>query len=121
MEFKDLIGETLEYVDQDPELNEILLTTKSGRRIMIYHEQNCCERVRIVDTAGNWHDLIGKVIVEVDELVEDKSYSLGDEPDDVSATQTILTFRVDDATIISRWIGESNGYYSETVDIKELT
>ena len=115
MEFKDLIGETLEYVDQDPELNEILLTTKSGRRIMIYHEQDCCERVRIVDTTGNWHDLIGKVIVEADKL----SYRLSDWAE--SATQTILTFRVDDATIISRWIGESNGYYSERVDIKELT
>lgn len=117
MKFKDLIGETLEFVDVDEQENQILLTTKSGRRILIYHDQGCCESVRIVDTLGNWHDLIGKVIVEVEEDIIDS----GDHDGYDSKTETTLTFKVDGSTVISKWIGESNGFYSESVDITEIT
>ena len=110
-----MIGETLEFVDVNEQENQILLTTKSGRRILIHHDQDCCESVRIVDTQGNWQDLIGKVIVEVEEDVI-QSGDYGD-----SETKTNLTFKVDGATVISRWIGKSNGCYSESVDIADVT
>jgi hypothetical protein len=118
MDIQKLVGEILKTIDVDPEKNKILLTTESGREIMIYHEQDCCESVRIEDTEGNWHELVGKVIVEATEDAQD-----GDEGDEWGlshTTKTALTFKVDGATVISRWIGESNGYYSESVDIKEL-
>jgi hypothetical protein len=120
---ESLVGEKLAYIDAgDAGDDEILLTTESGRRIQIYHSQDCCESVRILDTSGNWHELIGKVIIEATKEVVDDA----DRPDCVcgysdSWTRTDLTFRVDDATVISRWIGESNGYYSESVDLAELT
>jgi hypothetical protein len=93
-----------------------MLTTASGRKIWIHHDQDCCESVRIEDTQGNWHELIGKVIVEASEDVRSSGPRCSE-----SWTRTTLTFRVDGATVISRWIGESNGYYSESVDIEELT
>jgi hypothetical protein len=117
IELESLVGETLSYIDTD-DSGQILLTTQSGRQICIYHEQDCCESVFIYDTKGNWHELIGKPILWANEEI--------DSPDDDiignfdSVTQTKLTFKVDDATVVSRWIGESNGYYSETVDIKEI-
>ncbi len=116
-----LVGEVLTYIDIDDGNNEIMLTTASNRTIRIYHIQDCCESVRIEDTQGNWHELIGKVIVEASEDVEPQ----GDPPPTTkypdSWTRTTLTFRVNGATVISRWIGESNGYYSESVDIEDVS
>jgi hypothetical protein len=111
-----LVGEVLTHVDTDG-VDQIMLTTASGRKISIYHWQDCCETVQIVDTEGNWHDLIGKVVIDASESV----YA-GDPPSEYSDswTRTDLIFKVDGATLISRWIGESNGYYSESVDISEV-
>ena len=113
-----LVGETLTHIDSD-DGNQIMLTTESGRIIKIFHEQDCCEYVTIEDTEGNWHDLIGKVLVEAGEGGSDNEVPPEGWAD--SWTRTELTFRVNDATVISKWIGESNGYYSESVDIEELS
>ena len=111
----DLIGETLTHIDVDDEDNQIMLTTQSGRQIVIKHYQDCCENVHIVDTEGHWHELIGKPIISTshDETEMEDAYDHG--------TRTVITFRVDGATVISRWIGESNGYYSESVSLAEIT
>jgi hypothetical protein len=116
VEFSDLVGEVLDAVDIDREENQILLTTRSGRRFMVYHEQDCCESVRMVGQNGSFDKLIGKPIVEARDIAVDTS----EEAIDSSQTTTTLVFRVDDQTVISRWIGDSNGYYSESVDIAEL-
>ena len=113
-----LLGDVLAYVDIDEVNNQILLTTKNGRTVRVYHHQECCETVRIRDTEGDWHDLIGKVIVET-------SYSQSKDVDPPSGdpeswTLTELKFRVDDSTVINRWIGESNGAYSESVDFEDV-
>jgi hypothetical protein len=114
IEASSLVGEVLTHVDDCDD--EILLTTESGRRIIIKHEQDCCESVHIEGIEGEWHTLIGKVIVEAkNEIASNDCGECGE-----SCTHTELTFKVDDATVISRWIGSSNGYYSEAVELYEL-
>jgi hypothetical protein len=117
VEFSDLVGEVLDAVDIDREENQILLTTRSGRKFLVYHEQDCCETVAISTQDGSFDNLIGKPIVEARDFAVDTGESEGDYD---SQTTTTLVFRVDDQTVISRWIGDSNGYYSESVDIAEL-
>lgn len=121
---EDLVGETLAYVDTDEHGEEIRLTTQSGKVFTIYHSQDCCEYVRIVDTEGNWRDLIGKVIEDISVIEESGCIDDGGVrpayANDDSWTTTDLVFLVDGATVISRWVGESNGYYSESVDVAEL-
>ena len=116
VEFSVLVGETLDAVDIDREENQILLTTRSGRRFVVYHEQDCCETVAISGQDGSFDKLIGKPLTEARDFAVDTS----EESIDSSQTTTTLVFRVDDQTVISRWIGDSNGYYSESVDIAEL-
>jgi hypothetical protein len=113
-DIKKIVGETLAYVDVDPEGDHILLTTVSGRQFSIFHRQDCCESVRIQGLDGEWSELFGKVIQEAKHEEEDlqETYESG--------TLTALTFKVDGATVVSRWIGESNGYYSECVNVDEL-
>jgi hypothetical protein len=116
VEFSALVGEVLDAVDIDREKDQILLTTRSGRNFLVYHKQNCCETVAISGQDGSFDKLIGKPIVEARDITVDTS----EEAAGSSQTTTILVFRVDDQTVISRWIGDSNGYYSESVDIEEL-
>jgi hypothetical protein len=116
VKFDVLVGEVLDAVDIDREKDQILLTTRSGRQFLIHHEQDCCETVEIVGQDGCFIRLVGKPIVEAREIAIDttKDDSYGTE------TTTTLIFRVDGETVISRWVGDSNGYYSDSVDIAEL-
>ena len=131
---QSIIGERIASIDITSEKNwknlidetAVLITLKSGRQIRIYHERDCCEYVRIISRDGEWIDLVGKVIVDAHEEIHQTPSDLRlfgvniDDYDDTSATLTIVTLKADDATVISRWLGESNGYYSESVDFEEL-
>lgn len=119
---ESLVGEVLTHVDIFSD--EILLTTESGRKIQIHHDQDCCESVGIVDTEGNWQDLVGKPLLEASTEIDpdnDPVFIETDKNYHDSWTNTKLTFRVDGATVINRWIGDSNGYYSENVDFEDIT
>jgi len=116
VDFNELVGEVLEAIDIDTEEDQILLTTQSGRQFLIHHYQDCCEKVVIVGQDGSFHRLIGKPIVEAREIAIDTT----GHDDSESQTTTTLVFRVDNETVISRWVGDSNGYYSESVDISEI-
>ena len=114
-----IVGEVLTHIDLDPERDAIRLTTESGRTFLIHHDQDCCESVHIEDTEGNWRELLGKQVIEV---THEETESGDPPPEDAESwTRTALAFKVDDATVISRWIGESNGHYSESVTIAEIT
>ena len=116
----ELIGLVVSEIDVDDSGDSLRITTECGRSFMFYHDQDCCETVRIWDTKGNLKLLKGKRLESVEHA------TLDDIPSDVdykpldSWTWTEITFRVTDATVISRWIGESNGYYSEGVSLTEL-
>lgn len=115
----EFVGEILTHVDvgkdEYEDQDQILLTTESGRQFLLTHDQDCCELVRIEGTDGEWSQLFGKVIEDVSWR---EKHTETDE--DESRTDTTLAFKVNDATVISRWIGTSNGCYSESVNIKEL-
>ena len=113
IKLENLKGEILTAVDIFNG-DEIILTTQSGRRVKIFHEQDCCESVGIEGPEGDWTPLLGKVLLECRHESEQFEREYGTE------TKTTLTFRVDDTTVVSKWIGESNGYYSEEVHIEEL-
>jgi len=119
-EFKDLVGEILDHVDIFPKdkenPSEIILTTRSGKKFKIYHSQDCCEHVFLESVQGEWKELIGQTINEVSNLEKDAS----DEEQYNHATRTILKFKADYDTVITKWYGSSNGYYSESVNIREL-
>jgi hypothetical protein len=115
----ELNGLVVSYIDVAGD--EIMITTECGRKFRFYHSQSCCENVYIYDSKGDLSTLKGKKLISVE---MDAS---GDIPEDVDYTPydyytwTEVTFNTTEDTVISRWIGESNGYYSESVDLEELT
>jgi hypothetical protein len=87
----------------------------------MFHSQDCCESVSIESIVGDLHDLVGKPIVkaEVSSNVDDES--VDDESVTLSATWTFYEIATVKGNVTIRWYGESNGCYSETAELYEVT
>lgn len=109
MGFKDLLGKTLTKVEVIDDEQIIFFTSDRGKYIM-YHEQVCCEEVTISDINGSFDNLIGTKLNLLDESSNCGDNSLG------SYTWTFYRLGSVKGYVDIRWYGESNGYYSESVD-----
>jgi hypothetical protein len=117
--FSDFVGMTITGTRLAD--NELHLTFSNGDVYKLYHKQDCCEDVYLYDVIGDFSDLIGFPIMKAEEVSSCKT------PDGIDAgymddsfTWTfyhIVTFM---GAVTLRWLGESNGYYSESVDIAYL-
>ena len=86
----------------------------------LYHEQCCCEDVRIVKVISNVNELIGEVIfAEEDAGANDPDWYT--EYDRLySHTWTKYVLKTKNASLEFWFLGESNGYYNENVSIEKI-
>ena len=118
VEFSDLKGKVLAEITVNEYNDEIIFKTTEGDEYIMYHIQDCCESVVIDDINGDLQNLIGKEILEASERVSyDEST---DEYVDDSNTWTFYHLATIDETVVIKWWGSSNGYYSESVDFCKL-
>jgi len=122
IEFRELVGKTLSTVMCEIGNNEILFETISGDRYKLYHEQNCCENVNVEDIIGDLEDLIGSPLL----MAEEVSYK-DENPEGIdiptyqeSFTWTFYKLATIRGSVTIRWYGQSNGYYSESVDFARI-
>ena len=117
-------GETIVSVDGLHIGSEkVLLKTQSGYLIKLYHQQDCCEQVELIDIEGTAETLLNTPILSfsIEEsndnqnLEERKKY---ESHFDDSETWTYYKFATIKGHVDIRWLGTSNGYYSERVDIQ---
>lgn len=92
---------------------ELYFETSEGRIFILYHEQDCCESVSIDDIVGELDSLVGYPLV----VAEEASFS-GTSHDSDSFTWTFYRFRTVKGSVLVKWYGSSNGYYSEGVSGK---
>ena len=122
----DLVGLTLvaaTAVDTAHEgvNDELHLDTADGRRFRFFHDQNCCETVSIEDICGDLADLVGSPITQAEEEVSGQDVNPPGVPVPTyqdSFTWTFYKFATIKGSVTVRWYGESNGYYSESVDLR---
>ena len=107
--FEQIQGMTITAVVYK-ESNESLLIHLNTHVLEMIHHQDCCEAVYLADVVGSFEDLIGYPLLEVSESIVDIA------TEDMSSTTSYYNFRTVKASVQLRWVGESNGYYSETVD-----
>lgn len=81
----------------------------------MYHDQDCCEAVSIDDIVGDINDLIGSPLTMAEEVTNPDGLGRKDEYDE-SYTWTFYKFATNKGYVTIKWYGESNGYYSESVD-----
>lgn len=111
--FSDLVGKTLASVrNQNDEVIEFV--TDDGALYRLTHLQDCCESVKVVDITGDLTDLIGTPILVAEEASNRDNPPRSDGAE--SHTWTFYKLRTIKGSVDIRWYGESNGYYSESVD-----
>lgn len=115
-ELKEFIGKTLKSVNViNNESNiKIIFEFEEGQKYEMSHQQYCCEDVYIEDITGNMANLIGRELTMAEEVQE-----FG-EKEDGTFTWTFYKLATELGYVTIRWYGESNGYYSESVDIEEI-
>jgi hypothetical protein len=120
LQFSELVGKTLTKVEVDQSKEKISFFTDDGSQYFLSHEPDCCESVTVDDIVGDLNDLVGSPIVQAEESESDKhpegSERLTEEYQDESFTYTFYRIATNKGSVTIRWYGNSNGYYSESVD-----
>jgi hypothetical protein len=115
--FSALAWTTIKSIRHDKSgSNEALYFDTDDGAFCMTHVQDCCEDVHIEEVHGDPADVIGATISVAEESTQQgESYG--------SSTWTFYRLLTEKGDITIRWLGESNGYYSESVDffrVKEI-
>lgn len=131
----DFIGLVVTRVEQHPDNARLdLIFDLDHRRLRFQHIQDCCESVFLDEIVGDLNDLIGAPLVECEQVSGEtvgfadpyagKSSRYGaenfDEDAPESYTWTFYKLGTRKGSVTLRWFGNSNGYYSENVDVDEV-
>lgn len=111
IKFEDLIGKTLTAINKTDE--RIEFETDQNETFAMFHNQDCCESVSVEDIAGDLNDLLNGPIL----YAAESSYS---SEHNESSTWTFYNIATIKGHVTIRWYGNSNGYYSESVDFVKL-
>lgn len=116
-QFSELIGHTFVSVEGEKDGKKLIFRRDDGKVFTFWHRQDCCESVLIEDICGDIKDLIGSPILVAEEVSNlddfkepERDYDYGG-----SRTWTFYKFATAKGYVDVRWLGESNGYYSESV------
>jgi len=113
VDVNDMIGKTFSKITSDGwtvdfENDEV--------RYTLYHNQDCCEDVRVEDVIGDLEDLVGwPILIAREDSNADDPGTCNSE----SYTWTFYNFATFKGYVTIRFLGESNGYYSEEVSCKK--
>ena len=113
IELKVLVGKTLTEC-RNVNDEHIVFVCDDGTEYAMYHDQDCCERVSVEDIVGDLADLVGSPILSAEEVSSTDADKALSEYDD-SFTWTFYRISTIKGTVVIRWYGTSNGYYSESV------
>lgn len=104
----------------------VIIGLENGNQVILTHDADCCESVYLIDedkdNYQSLRDLVGNKLLKIEiKSNSDESLLQPDPSGDVyipmSFLWTFVTLYTDKDVVQLRWFGESNGYYSEEVDV----
>ncbi len=110
VDFSKLQGHTIRKFENYD--NGIVITTDT-HKFWQNHRQECCESVFIEEVVGDVGAILNEPILAAWEETNSDDKQGANIYD--SFTWTFYTIRTNRGTVVIRWLGESNGYYSEDV------
>lgn len=116
-ELKDLLGKTLASIENQDN-QQLMIVTTDGDKYVMRHLQDCFEDVYIESIVGDLADLVGEPLLMAEESTGEtpSDYKFKYEPQ--SYTWTFYKFATRKGYVDIRWLGTSNGYYSEGVSFE---
>ena len=113
VKIEDMVGKVFTSIrNEDTEL----VFENATERFVFFHQQDCCEHVSIEDVCGDLQDLVGETLLLAEEVSGETPVDFN-ERDYESVTWTFYKFATRRGYVDVRWLGESNGYYSEGVSL----
>lgn len=110
-----LVGKVVDDIVINSSMDEVVFYLEDGDTVVFYHEQDCCEGFVLEDVEGDFLEIINTRILLAEERISVDNPS--DRYNDDSNTWTFYTIRTLRGTVVMRFCGSSNGYYSERCDI----
>ena len=111
MNIENMIGKVFTSVTQDGET----MTFANDKEVFTFlHYQDCCESVSIEDIVGDLSDLEGEPLLIAEEVSGEAPVLDGYHE---CVEWTFYKFATRKGYVDVRWLGESNGYYSASVDL----
>ena len=107
----DLVGKVIKGWAYNDEYFQILT---DDCIYIFYHEYDCCESVWLTQVDGISDKIIGSRIVIAEVVTDEKDTEYG------HITWSFYKIGTNKGMIDFRFQGESNGYYSETVDLIKI-
>ncbi len=112
---EDMVGQTFTKVERVGD--SALKFTNARGTFEFSHDGDCCESVDIEDINGDLDDLVGSPLwMASEDNSQDSGGPYVPEHTD-SYTWTFYRFATEKGYVNVRWLGRSNGYYSERVDL----
>ena len=118
-----MVGRPVARFADNGDTLEVLRCCTDGTKFHLYHYQDCCESVSLEDVCGDLEDLVGSPITMAEEVEGE-----GEAPERTeeekrwidSETWTFYKFATEKGYVTLRWLGSSNGYYSESASFSEI-
>lgn len=126
-EITDLIGKTITEITFDEQnswkyetdyVAEVKFICSDGTIYIMYHSQNCCEVVELIDIAGDIEDIKNTPVVRAECVTNEDDEPGSDLVRDDSFLWTFYKIDTIKGGVTMRWLGQSNGYYSESVEFE---
>ncbi len=112
---KALLGKTLTSVEGAQAGSDEVVFDTADERFHLYHSQDCCESVAINKVRGDVSNIIGSPVTRAIERLPDYANPGGE-----SWTWSEFQIFTKKGSVTLLWLGESNGYYSESVRFEKV-
>lgn len=112
VDVSEMLGQTFSRVVGDM---DTVTFENDTVRYVLYHDQDCCESVTVEDIIGDLEDLEKWPLL----IAREDTNADGPELNEESYTWTFYNFATFKGYVTIRFLGVSNGYYSEDVYCKK--
>lgn len=113
---EDMVGLTFSSVTGKVGDEVLEFKADDGTFFRFYYEHDCCASCDIEDIAGDLQDLVGSPITLAEEVTNAEEPAFTEYTPE-SYTWTFYKFATIKGYVTVRYLGTSNGYYSESVSL----